>query len=166
MEALKLNMAGLIKWMQEKSMHVKNWPISPLRMYAQRKNPFLQDEDIVMILLIEDDELLGYMGAMPDELKIGKGTIHIAWASCIWTNESYRGKGLGKLLTSEMDAAWDNKLILAEFTDVAKAIYDKLDLFETLKIKKGFVSLWPILKRVLQRNGSFPELGDRTLPLD
>ena len=137
MDVFKLNMAGLMKWMSEKSMHVNNWPISPLRMQAQSKNPYLQDDDIVMILLVENNNLLGYMGAMPDEINTAAGRIHIAWASCIWINELHRNKGLGKLLTIEMNAAWNNRLMLTEFTDTAKKIYDNLQLFDILKIKEG-----------------------------
>lgn len=138
MEVLRLNMDGLEKLLQ--SEKVKQWqdlPISPLRLNSQSRNPSLRKDDIIMILLLEDDNLWGYMGAMPDEMIVAGNDIHVAWGSCIWINNRCRGKGLGKMLTEEMNDAWNNKLILSEFTEQAKRVYDKTGLFEILGNKKG-----------------------------
>ena len=139
MEIRKLTIAGLNQLMQ--SDEVAGWsslPISHLRLVSQMKNPNLDKEDIVMIIVVANNELVGYLGALPDNMQVGDATHHVAWASCIWTSPAYRGQGLAKRLTSTLTEVWNHKLFLTEFTANAKAVYDKLGLFETFCVKNGY----------------------------
>jgi hypothetical protein len=139
MDIIKCTMRQLVTLMD--SAEIAGWgslPISPLRLASQQKNPQLLPDDIVMILAVEHNDLAGYLGALPDNISLGDSIIHIAWASCIWTGEVHRGKGLAKTLTSALNAAWGGNLLLTEFTPAAKSIYDKLGLFSNLCSKDGF----------------------------
>jgi len=160
MEIRKLTMDGLKSLLL--SEEVSGWtslPISPLRLASQAKNPLLRGDDIVMVLAIENNDLAGYMGALPDQMLVGKGKEeHLAWASCIWTAPAERGKGLAKILTETMVQCWQGKLILTEFTPAAAALYHKLDLFETFLVKRGYryfyrPILWRLAKNRVSNNG-------------
>ena len=139
MEIRRLTIAGLDQLMHSDEIaHWSSLPISPLRLLSQMKNPQLESEDIVMIIAVENNELAGYIGALPDQMKVEGSLYHVAWASCLWTDPACRGKGLAKKLTAAMTEAWNGKLFLTEFTAGAKAVYDSLGLFDTFCIKTGY----------------------------
>ena len=138
MEIKQLTSEELNHLMQ--SEEVSGWtslPISPLRLSAQMKNPHLLRDDIVMVIAVDNDDLAGYMVALPDDLMVGKTNHHIAWGSTLWTNPAHRRKGIGKMLAASLNSAWKDKLFLTEFTMPSKPVYDQLDLFESFYIKKG-----------------------------
>ena len=159
MEIRKLTIAGLNQLMH--SDEVAGWsslPISHLRLASQMKNPNLDKEDIVMIIAVTNNDLVGYLGALPDNMQVGDATYHVAWASCIWTSPVYRGQGLAKRLTSAMTEVWNHNFFLTEFTADAKAVYDKLGLFETFCIKNGYryfykAIFYSIVKNRFSNNG-------------
>ena len=139
MEIRRLNMQDLLDLIH--SDEVKKWsalPISRLRLLSQSRNPFIRPDDIVMIIQVDNNDLAGYMGAVPDELNGQYNGKHVAWASCIWIDPRQRGKGLGKRLTEELYNAWNGRLFLAEFTPTAQSIYHSMGSFQTFTKKKGY----------------------------
>ncbi len=153
MEIRRLTIAGLDQLMHSDEIaHWSSLPISPLRLSSQMKNPHLEKADIVMIIAVKNNELAGYIGALPDQMKIKDLQHHVAWASCIWTDPACRGKGLAKKLTVAMAEAWSGKLFLTEFTAGAKAVYNSLGLFETFCIKKGYRYFYKAIFYTAARN--------------
>ncbi len=137
------------------SEEISGWtslPISPFRLMSQMKNPHLLREDIVMVIALENNDLVGYMGALPDDMLVDTTSHHVAWASCIWTRPAHRRKGLGQTLTSTMNAAWNDKLFLTEFTTPAKAIYDGLGSFESICTKKGYRYFYRSILHLIAKN--------------
>jgi GNAT superfamily N-acetyltransferase len=112
-------------------------PISRKRAMSHAKNPRALPEDVALILLKENDLLMGYIGLLPDTIYLQNQAIHLAWMSCIWVNPEARGKGVASQLLREAFSKWDDYLLATEFTVPAKRLYDKLNLFDDLTIVHG-----------------------------
>ena len=112
-------------------------PISRQRAKGHANNPRALPDDVALILLEENNQLLGYIGLLPDTLYLQNQAIHLAWMSCIWVNPDARGKGVASQLLREAFLKWDNRLLATEFTAPAKQLYDKLNLFDDLTIVHG-----------------------------
>ncbi len=112
-------------------------PISRKRAKGHANNPRAMPEDVALILIEENDQLLGYIGLLPDTIYLQNKAVHLAWMSCIWVNPESRGKGVASQLLREAFSKWDNYLLATEFTAPAKQLYDKLNLFDDLSIVHG-----------------------------
>ncbi|HIE16385.1 MAG TPA: N-acetyltransferase [Bacteroidales bacterium] len=113
-------------------------PISPHRGLSHIKNPRALEQDILLILAYDDREnMIGYLGLLPDDLFIETKKIHCAWMSCIWVSEQSRGKGIAQKLVSEAYNCWDGKILATEFTPQAMLLYKKINLFENFITKQG-----------------------------
>ena len=141
-------------------------PISPHRGLSHIKNPRAKDKDILLLLLYEGDEMIGYLGLLPDDLYVKDKIIHCAWMSCIWVSKNARGKGVAKKMVQKAYEVWDGKILATEFTPEAYLLYEKLKLFDDFLTKKG----WRIYTRfvtaeVLPRKKSWLKLFSLFLKL-
>lgn len=106
--------------------------ISYHRAVSHINNPRAQDEDILMFIAYEDERMVGYLGAMPDDIYIENGeSFHFAWMSCLWIDPDQRGKKIAQQLVTTCLSAWNKHIILTEYTRPAKYLYQKLGVFET-----------------------------------
>ena len=106
--------------------------ISYHRAVSHIENPRAQDDDILMFIAYEDDRMVGYLGALPDDIYKENGEeAHFAWMSCLWIDPDQRGKKIAQQLVTACLSAWDNHIILTEYTGPAKYLYQKLGVFES-----------------------------------
>lgn len=102
-------------------------PITSHRAMSHIQNPRAKDDDIALIIAMEDDEIKGYIGLLPDELH-HQGEVHrVAWLSCWWVQE---GTGnLGIQLFLKACQAWKRRMVITDFTPHIKTIIEKMRLF-------------------------------------
>ncbi len=112
-------------------------PISHQRGLAQSKNPRAEAEDVALILLKENDQLMGYIGLLPDTIYLRDQARHVGWMSCLWVSPDARGKGIATKLLNKAFEVWNNRLVVTEFTAPAKRLYDKSNFFDDLTINHG-----------------------------
>ena len=112
-------------------------PISRRRAMSHFHNPRAEAQDTVLVLISENDTMLGYLGLLPDLLFINNREERIAWMSCIWVSPAARGKGIAKRLLGAAYEAWDGRLLATEFTGPAKQLYDKTGYFNALTSLHG-----------------------------
>lgn len=114
-------------------------PISPQRARSQGRNPRAQPDDIALTLAYAGDEMVGYLGAVPDFFfPDGEAPQRMAWLSCLWISPSQRGKGLAKKLLHAMLEVWQNRVILTEFTPEVKNLYDRTAALHESEALWGF----------------------------
>ncbi|MEM9917118.1 MAG: GNAT family N-acetyltransferase [Bacteroidota bacterium] len=119
----------------EEFRRMPDLPISSLRARSQASNPLARAEDVALILFYEKDELLAYLGLLPDQTI--DTAVRFAWMSCIWVSPTARGRGLAGKLLEEAFNCWEAKLLATEFTAPAKRLYDKTGRFDDLALKQG-----------------------------
>ncbi len=121
---------------------LKNLPISKHRALSQLLNPRAEKEDILLILAYDQGELVGYAGVLPDLLFSQTGNaIKFGWLSCIWVDDSKRGKkNGGKLLEMALEA-WKGYLIAADYAPETERMYSKTEVFAK-PIKRSGIRLY------------------------
>lgn len=113
-------------------------PITTHRAIAHIYNPQVDKEDVLLILAMSDtNDLMGYLGIIPDTFYFGETGYKIGWMSCIWINNKIRVRGLAKTLLEEALKAWNNNIVATGFTKTAKKLYDNSGAFFDLKYKSG-----------------------------
>jgi GNAT superfamily N-acetyltransferase len=113
-------------------------PISLHRAQAQMCNPNLRPDDIILFLAYNDAELVGYLGVLPDNLRLADGSMaHCGAMTCLWVAPAQRGKRIAQQLLAACFAVWKNRIIATEFTKVAKKLYDKTQLFSDMQLQTG-----------------------------
>ncbi|MDO8366392.1 MAG: GNAT family N-acetyltransferase [Saprospiraceae bacterium] len=134
-------------------------PISLQRAVSYSRNPRAQPNDVVLVLAWSDNALIGYLGALPDWFFFGEHPPErMAWLSCLWIAPSQRGKGLAKKLLNTMLEAWQNRVVLTEFTPEVKHLYARSESMTESPPTIGFRSyLRPNLAQILPPKKPFFE---------
>ncbi len=129
-------------------------PIAPRRARSQALIPRARPDDVALALAYSGEELVGYMGALPDVLHLGSGSQRGAWLSCLWVSPAARGKGLAKRLTHILMEAYAHRVLLSGFTPEAGSLYRRLGLFEEIHATDGIRGyLRPNLANLLPPKG-------------
>lgn len=113
-------------------------PISRHRAISQLHNPVANDNDILLLLAYLENEMVGYLGVLPDNMRCDNGTdVHCGWMSCIWVSPNHRGMGIAQKLLQVCFESWSDKLICTEFTEPAKHLYQRTGKFQHFTTLKG-----------------------------
>ena len=100
----------------------KTIAITPLRAVSQMKNPKASASDIVLsIVFDENNEILGYIGALPDMVN----NIKCAWNSCWWVKPGTPAQISMKLFFMFI-GNWQQKVLFSEMTPHTSKIIEKL----------------------------------------
>ena len=137
MEIVKLNRQQLNTFIHSDEYKVMpNIPISYHRAISHINNPRVQDNDTLLILVYEN-ELIGYLGIIPDYVFVNNIPERMAWMSCIWIHPNARGKGVAKKMTELSIELYNGKIFATEFTPIAETLYNKIGKFDELVTKSG-----------------------------
>jgi GNAT superfamily N-acetyltransferase len=135
---LPLNRQGLLDYLASPLFaHGTDVAISVHRAQSHLANPRLKPEDVLLILAIEQNELVGYCGMLPDDAP-DEQMLHFAWYSCFWVRPDQRGKGLGMQLLKHAMRCWNDKLILTDFVPSTQVFYQKTDHFDQVHVQPGY----------------------------
>jgi hypothetical protein len=97
-------------------------PITPVRAHSQAKNPKALPDDVVLTLAFSDSgELIGYIGALPDQI----GDCRCAWNSGWWVKEGTPAEVTFKLFFSFL-TDWNKKVLFSEMTPHTSLLIKKL----------------------------------------
>jgi GNAT superfamily N-acetyltransferase len=131
LEFRELNRRQLLKYVESDQFgEGRDIPISFHRAIAQTKNPRLGEEDILLVLALEKDQLVGYAGVLPDTY-FGDGSSEqkIGWLSCLWVSPTNRGFGIGQSLIEKSLELWDGNILSADYAPETKKLYDQTSKF-------------------------------------
>ncbi len=134
-------------------------PISRHRAISHINNPRADESDILLVLIYENREMLGYMGIFPDNIFTNSGQEKIGWLSCLWVNPKHRGRQIAYKLLSACYNEYGGKIILTEYTEAAGRLYKKsgyfLDSIEKkgikLYIRSDFAGILPPKKQIYSK---------------
>ncbi|MEM7373067.1 MAG: GNAT family N-acetyltransferase [Bacteroidota bacterium] len=112
-------------------------PISRHRGLSHAYNPRAKPEEAALVLVYIDTQLMGYLGFVPDTIYLEEAGINLGWMSCIWVSPDARGKGIAKAMLKRGFEEWENRVIVTEFTEIAKNIYERYGDFMDLTISNG-----------------------------
>lgn len=107
--------------------------ITSLRAYSQIENPHVEENDILLtIAFSETNQIVGYIGALPDKANQQK----CAWNSCWWVKKGTPAEVSMKLLFMFINN-WERKVLFSEMTPHTSKIIEQLRFCKT-KTTIGF----------------------------
>lgn len=113
-------------------------PISRIRALSHIANPRASDSDILLICWSAENQLMAYLGLLPDYMFDSEGNkLRFAWLSCIWVHPKQRGQGLSQKLLDIAFEKWQGKLMGTEFVPGLEYMYRKSGLFPLFKRYEG-----------------------------
>lgn len=143
-EVKQLNKKLLLEYIN--SIHFEKGneiPITIHRALSQVKNPRLDEGDVILLLALDNGNLVGYLGILPDTIFFEKkDPVKIGWLSSLWVSQHARGKGISiKLITKSLEL-WTNNILSADFVPYTKNIYDKTKQFIDKPYSKKGIRLY------------------------
>ncbi|OGU90397.1 MAG: hypothetical protein A2220_06135 [Ignavibacteria bacterium RIFOXYA2_FULL_35_10] len=108
-------------------------PISKHKIISHTYNPRADENDIVLITASKNDNIIGYIGILPDKFFIDGHEQKFGWLTAWWVEPDERKSRVGVSLLLKALQAFDNNIGTSDFTDHAKAVYDSSGLFISLK---------------------------------
>lgn len=112
-------------------------PITEHRAISHINNPQATEEQTLLILAFYEGKLAGYMGCLPDYFSIEDKNISFAWLSTLYVSEEFRGKKIAKALLKKALEAYENRVIMAEFTKEAEVFFNHMGNVENVFPKSG-----------------------------
>lgn len=113
-------------------------PITLHRAKSQLKNPNRTVKDILLITAEDGEEVVGFAGLLPDQMKIQKSIQKVYWLSGLWVTETHRGQGIANNLILQAHEAAKGQLLSSDYVPSTEIIYQKSKLFHTQPwIKQG-----------------------------
>jgi hypothetical protein len=112
-------------------------PITRLRALSRAKNPRADADDIALLVATdESNNLLAYLGLLPDFIFEGNSSDKIWWVSCWWANEKIKTNA-GIHLFYYAIKELKGRIFLPELTPETKFLLEKIKAFELLSIDCG-----------------------------
>jgi len=147
----------------EQFRSLKHLPISKHRAISYANNPRAASYDKVLFVAFENDEVAGYLGALPDLLFYQNEWKRMSWLSCFWIDPQFRGRELSQQLFECAMKEWNSTAIITNMKPGTLKIYERTGYFHPpLEIEgiRGYLRF--NLAEVLPPRGG---LFDRIKPL-
>ena len=142
-EFIPLNKNSLLEYIHSENFGKGNdIPITIHRALSHSRNPRLEEEDVILLLAMEHDILVGYLGILPDSIFLKNRVEKMGWLSCLWVSEQARGKGISIRLITKSLALWNNKILSADYVPFTKMVYDKTKQFHDTPFTKNGLRLY------------------------
>jgi GNAT superfamily N-acetyltransferase len=133
-----LNKTALFDFVNSKEFHELPFlPISHHRAISHINNPHANDNDTILILAYYENKLAGYIGVLADHMQVNNTLVKIGWLSTLFVHPDYRGKKIAQMLLKEACNLYQENIIITEYTEEAKKMYERSNLFVPQKPLQG-----------------------------
>ena len=116
---------------------LKNIPISKHRALSYAHNPRAAASDKILFVAFEDDEVAGYLGALPEKIFYRGEWKRMTWLSCFWIDPKFRGKNISKQLFDFAMQEWDNTAMITNMKPGTLKIYERMGYFHSPATRVG-----------------------------
>ncbi|MCX6245530.1 MAG: GNAT family N-acetyltransferase [Bacteroidetes bacterium] len=121
----------------EQFQKLKHIPISKHRALSYAHNPRSAADDKILFVAFENDEVAGYLGALPDRLFYRGEWKRMTWLSCFWIDPQFRGKGIAKELFDLAMKEWGETAIITNMKPGTLKIYERTGYFRPPAVIEG-----------------------------
>jgi len=121
----------------EQFSRLKNIPISKHRALSYAHNPRAAASDKILFVAFENDEVAGYLGALPEKIFYQGEWKRMSWLSCFWIDPRFRGKNISKQLFDLAMQEWDGTAMITNMKPGTLKIYERTGYFHPPVTKSG-----------------------------
>jgi hypothetical protein len=138
MEFKSFTVADLgIALLSENFWHTKTLPITRQRAWSLCHNPRAERDDPVLLVAYQDDQVVGYLGILPDKIFFDNAAHSLGWLTGWWVDPSLAGKGVGAILLYKALNAYRDRLGVSGGSKEARKALHASQKFIALKPLKG-----------------------------
>jgi hypothetical protein len=112
-------------------------PISYHRAVSHIQNPDVQNDDELLWAAYENEQLVGYVGVLPNFIVENQERKKIFWLSCFWVDESFRKGNVASMLFFPLIKKYGKQLIISNFLPSLEKMYQSLSIFKPTLYKSG-----------------------------
>jgi GNAT superfamily N-acetyltransferase len=116
---------------------LRHLPISKHRALSYAKNPRSDPSDKILFVAFEEDEVVGYIGALPEKIFYQGEWKRMTWLSCFWIDPLFRGKSISKQLFDMAMHAYDDTAMITNMKPGTLKIYERTGYFHPPLTKYG-----------------------------
>jgi GNAT superfamily N-acetyltransferase len=135
---------------------LKHLPISRHRALSYAKNPRSGPYDYILFVAFENNEVIGYLGALPEKIFYQGEMKRMTWLSCFWIDPAFRGQNISKQLFDMAMHAYDDTAMITNMKPGTYKIYERTGYFHPPVTKNGIRGYLRFnLAEILPPRGSF-----------
>jgi len=100
-------------------------PITKRRVISHVANAKAEETDVVLITAYDQDQLVGYLGILPDTLVIeGQAPVKFGWLTTWWADKESESRLSATQILFSAIKRYANRIAVSSFSDDAKCVYD------------------------------------------
>lgn len=112
-------------------------PITRVRAVAQVANPRAHDDDAALVIAEEGQRVVGYLGALPDEIHAGGAPRRLSWTTSWWVDPERRQTGAGALLLFRLLKECNQAVGVSSYSVRAGRLLESNPAFIPLRDSRG-----------------------------
>jgi len=113
-------------------------PITKQRALSYMHNPRAVANDVLLIVAYEIDQVISYIGIIPDEIIIANKENKIGIVSSWWVDPNKAKTGIGAILLLKAFNYYNNQIFVGPFSEQAGMIYKKIKNFNKLSLSHAY----------------------------
>ncbi len=115
----------------------KTLPITKHRATSYSHNPRAEKDDPVLLVAYQDNQVIGYLGILPDKIYVNSAEYKFGWLTSWWVDPSCATTGVGAILLLKALNAYQQHLGVSGGSKQARRVLDASQQFMALKTLKG-----------------------------
>lgn len=138
MDIKTFTVADLKKTLSSKDFWLtKTLPITKHRAVSHSHNPRADEDDLVLLVAYQDNQVIGYLGVLPDKIYVDNAEYKIGWLTSWWVDPCCAITGVGAGLLFRALNAYHQYLGMSGGSKQARQALDASQKFMVLKTLKG-----------------------------
>jgi hypothetical protein len=115
----------------------KTLPITKIRAISYCHNPRADLDDLVLLVACQDDQVIGYLGVLPDKISVNCTEYKFGWLTSWWVDPNFASTGVGAILLFKALNAYHQHLGVSGSSKQAEKVLDASQKFIAVKTLKG-----------------------------
>ena len=112
-------------------------PITKHRALSYCRNPRASEDDPVLLVAYQDNQVIGYLGILPDIIFADDRAYKLGWLTSWWVDPACATTGVGAILLFSALNAYDQYVGVSGSSGAARKALDASQKFMTLKSLRG-----------------------------
>lgn len=112
-------------------------PITKHRAVSYSYNPRADEDDLVLLVAYQDNQVIGYLGILPDKIYVDNAEYKMGWLTSWWVDPGFATTGVGAGLLFRALNAYQQHLGVSGGSKEARKALDASQKFIAVKTLKG-----------------------------
>lgn len=112
-------------------------PTTKHRALSYSRNPRAEEEDLVLLVAYQDNQVVGYLGILPDKIFSNDAVYKLGWLTSWWVDPSCATTGVGAILLFKALNAYDQYIGVSGSSREARKALHASQKFMALKPLQG-----------------------------